>query len=183
LEGEPSWIAEDARRGAVRRLVEDGFTVLHSLDAEDSTAWITRLAKRARRAAPTTRTEGPRRTPRHPSAQAEVMLSVVPGISPTMARSLLATHGSIEAVAAAAPDGLLRHPASVGCALLDWPTRCVARTSHPSTASRSPTGPAAGRDRCGGGSSPGLTAAQNRSRSIVGRSPCAPCVRPLPAPS
>jgi DNA excision repair protein ERCC-4 len=110
VEGEPRGIAEDAWRGAVCRLVEDGFTVLHSLDAEDSAAWIIRLAKRARRAAPTTRPDGPRRAPRHPSAQAEVMLSVVPGISPTMARSLLAAHGSVAAVAAAAPDELRRHP-------------------------------------------------------------------------
>jgi DNA excision repair protein ERCC-4/Fanconi anemia group M protein len=110
IEGEPQGIPEDAWRGAVCRLVEDGVTVLHSLDAEDSAAWIIRLAKRARRAAPTTRTDGPRRAPRHPSAQAEVMLSVVPGISTTMARSLLAAYGSVAAVAAAAPDGLLRHP-------------------------------------------------------------------------
>jgi ERCC4-type nuclease len=110
VEGEPRGIAEDAWRGAVCRLVEDGFTVLHSLDAEDSAAWIVRLAKRARRAAPTTRTEGPRRAPRHPSAQAEAMLSVVPGISSTMARSLLAAYGSVAAVAEAAPDGLLGHP-------------------------------------------------------------------------
>lgn len=109
VEGEPR-IAEDAWRGAVCRLVEDGFTVLHSLDAEDSAAWIVRLAKRARRAAPSIRTEGPRRAPRHPSAQAEVMLSVVPGISTPMARSLLAAYGSVEAVAAAAPDGLRGHP-------------------------------------------------------------------------
>jgi ERCC4-type nuclease len=110
IEGEPRWIAEDAWRGAVCRLVEDGFTVLHSLDVEDSAAWLVRLAKRARRAGPTTRTEGPRRAPRHPSAQAEVMLSIVPGISPTMARSLLAAYGSVAAVAAAAPDGLRDHP-------------------------------------------------------------------------
>ncbi len=110
VEGEPRGIAEDAWRGAVCRLVEDGFTVLHSLDAEDSAAWIVRLAKRARRAAPTTRAEGPRRAPRHPSAQAEVMLSVVPGISAAMARSLLAAHGSVAAIAAAAPEGLRRHP-------------------------------------------------------------------------
>ena len=110
VEGEPQGIAEDAWRGAVCRLVEDGFTVLHSLDAEDSAAWIVRLAKRARRAAPTARSEGPRRAPRHPSAQAEVMLSVVPGISPAMARSLLDAYGSLAAIAAAAPDGLRRHP-------------------------------------------------------------------------
>jgi DNA excision repair protein ERCC-4/Fanconi anemia group M protein len=110
LEGEPRGIAEDAWRGAVCRLVEDGFTVLHSLDAEDSAAWIVRLAKRARRSAPTTRTDGPRRAPRHPSAQAEAMLSVVPGISQAMARSLLAAYGSVAAVAAAAPDDLLHHP-------------------------------------------------------------------------
>ncbi|QIX25522.1 hypothetical protein ncot_02140 [Nocardioides sp. JQ2195] len=110
LEGEPRGIAEDAWRGAVCRLVEDGFSVLHSLDAEDSAAWIIRLAKRARRAGPTPHTEGPRRAPRHPSAQAEAMLSVVPGISATMARSLLAAFGSLAAVAAAAPAGLQRHP-------------------------------------------------------------------------
>jgi DNA excision repair protein ERCC-4 len=110
VEGEPRGLTEDAWRGAVCRLVEDGFTVLHSLDAEDSAAWIIRLAKRARRAGPTTRTDGPRRAPRHPSAQAEAMLSVVPGISTTMARSLLAAHGSIAAVAAAAPEGLRSHP-------------------------------------------------------------------------
>jgi ERCC4-type nuclease len=110
IEGEPRYIAEDAWRGAVCRLVEDGFTVLHSLDADDSAAWIVRLAKRARRAAPTVRSEGPRRAPRHPSAQAEVMLSVVPGISQTMARSLLADYGSLAAVAEAAPHGLRRHP-------------------------------------------------------------------------
>jgi ERCC4-type nuclease len=110
VEGEPRGIAEDAWRGAVCRLVEDGVTVLHSLDAEDSAAWIVRLAKRARRAEPTTRTDGPRRAPRHPSAQAEAMLSVVPGISTTMARSLLAAYGSLAAVAAAAPEGLRQHP-------------------------------------------------------------------------
>jgi DNA excision repair protein ERCC-4 len=110
IEGEPRHIAEDAWRGAVCRLVEDGFTVLHSLDAEDSAAWLVRLAKRARRAAPTVRNEGPRRAPRHPSAQAEVMLSVVPGISPTMARSLLASVGSLAALAEAAPDRLRSHP-------------------------------------------------------------------------
>src|SRR3954452_4090678 len=70
VEGEPSGIAEDAWRGAVCRLVEDGFTVLHSLDAEDSAAWIIRLAKRARRAGPTIRTDGRGRSPRHPTAQA-----------------------------------------------------------------------------------------------------------------
>lgn len=110
VEGEPRGIAEDAWRGAVCRLVEDGFTVLHSLDAEDSAAWITRLAKRARRAGPTTPGEGPRRSPRHPSGQAEVMLSVVPGISASMARSLLAAHGSLATIAAATPDELRRHP-------------------------------------------------------------------------
>ena len=110
VEGEPRGIPEDAWRGAVCRLVEDGFSVLHSLDAEDSAAWIVRLAKRARRLTPTIRTEGPRRAPRHPSAQAEAMLSVVPGISTTMARSLLAAYGSLAAVAEAAPDGLRRHP-------------------------------------------------------------------------
>jgi len=110
LEGEPRGIAEDAWRGAVCRLIEDGFTVLHSLDTEDSAGWIVRLAKRARRAEPTTHTEGPRRAPRHPSAQAEAMLSVVPGISTNMARSLLAAYGSLAAVAAAAPEGLRHHP-------------------------------------------------------------------------
>lgn len=110
LEGEPRGIAEDAWRGAVCRLIEDGFTVLHSLDADDSAAWIIRLAKRARRAGPTTPTTGPRRAPRHPSAQAETMLSVVPGISTTMARSLLAAYGTLAEVAAAAPEGLRRHP-------------------------------------------------------------------------
>lgn len=109
LEGEPR-IAEDAWRGAVCRLVEDGFTVLHSLDADDSAAWLVRLAKRARRIAPTVRTEGPRRSPRHPSAQAETMLSVVPGISPTMARSLLSAYGSLSAIAAAGPQALRHHP-------------------------------------------------------------------------
>lgn len=110
LEGEPRGIPEDAWRGAVCRLIEDGFTVLHSLDAGDSAAWIVRLAKRARRAGPTTRTDGPRRAPRHPSAQAELMLSTVPGISITMARSLLDAYGNVAAVAAAAPEGLLAHP-------------------------------------------------------------------------
>jgi DNA excision repair protein ERCC-4 len=110
VEGEPRGMSEDAWRGAVCRLVEDGFTVLHSLDAEDSAQWIVRLAKRARRATPTTRTDGPRRAPRHPSAQAELMLSAVPGISTAMARSLLAALGSVAAVAAAAPQDLRRHP-------------------------------------------------------------------------
>jgi DNA excision repair protein ERCC-4 len=110
IEGEPRFVAEDAWRGAVCRLVEDGFTVLHSLDAEDSAAWLSRLAKRARRPAPSVRTETTRRAPRHPSAQAEAMLSVVPGISQPMARSLLTAYGSLADVAAAAPEGLRRHP-------------------------------------------------------------------------
>jgi len=110
IEGEPRGIAEDAWRGAVCRLVEDGITVLHSLDVEDTAAWVVRLAKRARRPGPTVRTEGPRRAPRHPSAQAEAMLSFVPGISLARARSLLAAYGDLAAVAAAAPDGLRGHP-------------------------------------------------------------------------
>lgn len=110
IEGEPRGIAEDAWRGAVCRLVEDGFTVLHSLDTEDSAAWIVRLAKRARRAGPTVQAEGPRRAPRHPSGQAEAMLSVVPGISLAMARGLLAAHGSLAVLAATSPDDLRRHP-------------------------------------------------------------------------
>jgi DNA excision repair protein ERCC-4 len=70
-----------------------------------------RAARQAcRRAEPTTRTEGSRRVPRHPSAQAEAMLSVVPGISTTMARSLVAAYGNLAAVAAAAPEGLRDHP-------------------------------------------------------------------------
>lgn len=109
IEGEPR-IAEDAWRGAVCRLVEDGFTVLHSLDAEDSAAWLVRLAKRARRPAPSVRSEGPRRAPRHPSAQAEAMLSVVPGISSSMAVSLLDSYGTLAAIAEVAPDGLRDHP-------------------------------------------------------------------------
>lgn len=109
IEGEPR-IAEDAWRGAVCRLVEDGFTVLHSLDADDSAAWLVRLARRARRPHPTVRTEGPRRSPRHPSAQAEAMLSSVPGISTTLARSLLASYGTVAAVADAGAGGLRHHP-------------------------------------------------------------------------
>ena len=96
--------------GPDRRCARPGFSVLHSLDVEDSAAWIVRLTKRARRAVPTTRADGPRRAPRHLSAQAEAMLSVVPGISTTMARSLLDAFGSLAAVAAAAPEGLRRHP-------------------------------------------------------------------------
>ncbi len=134
LEGEPRGITEDAWRGAVCRLVEDGFTVLHSLDAEDSAAWIVRLAKRARRTEPTTRTDGPRRAPRHPSAQAEAMLSVVPGISTTMARSLLAAYGSVAAVAAAAPVGLRRHP-GIGRA------RAGTRAARPRGATGAPLDP------------------------------------------
>ena len=84
--------------------------MLHSLEVEDSAACDVRLAKRARRAEPTTPTDGPRRAPRHPSAQAEAMLSVVPGVSTNMARSLLAAYGSVAAIAAAAPEGLRRHP-------------------------------------------------------------------------
>ena len=38
------------------------------------------------------------------------MLSVVPGISTTMARSLLAAYGSLAAITEAAPEGLRRHP-------------------------------------------------------------------------
>lgn len=110
VEGEPRGIAEDAWRGAVCRLIEDGVTVLHSLDAEDSAAWIIRLAKRARRPGPTTHTDGPRRAPRHPSAQAEAMLSVIPGISADMARSLLGSYGSVAAIAAATPEALATHP-------------------------------------------------------------------------
>ena len=110
VEGEPRYVAEDAWRGAVCRLVEDGFTVLHSLDPDDSAAWLVRLAKRARRPHPTVRNEGPRRSPRHPSAQAEAMLSMVPGISTTMARSLLTSYGTLAAVADAAPSGLRHHP-------------------------------------------------------------------------
>jgi DNA excision repair protein ERCC-4 len=164
VEGEPRHVAEDAWRGAVCRLVEDGFTVLHSLDAEDSAAWIVRLAKRARRSAPTVRSEGPRRSPRHPSAQAEAMLSAVPGISTTMARSLLAAHGSLAAVAAAAPDGLRGHPGigRVRAARL-------AEALHGAY------------DRRGGGSSARpATTAPSPSPSTGAPSRCAPCA-PRPA--
>jgi DNA excision repair protein ERCC-4 len=151
-EGEPRGIAEDAWRGAVCRLVEDGFTVLHSLDAEDSAAWIIRLAKRARRTGPTTPADGPRRAPRHPSAQAEVMLSIVPDISTAMARSLLAAYGSLAEVAAAAPEGLRRHP-GIG------PVRAARLADalhgrYVTPVNRQASGPLAGRDRRAAGSSP-----------------------------
>src|SRR3954451_1427582 len=63
LEGEPRGIAEDAWRGAVCRLVEEGFPVLHSRDAEDSAPWIFRPPKRARRPGPPPPADGPRRAP------------------------------------------------------------------------------------------------------------------------
>jgi hypothetical protein len=98
------------------------------------------------------------------------MLSVVPGISTTMARSLLAAYGSLAAVAAAAPEGLRRHPGNS-------PKRFTAGTSRPSTASWNPRGPLAGRDQRAAGSSLHPVRAQNFGRSIVEQSHCAPCTR------
>ena len=90
-------------RGAVCKLVEQGVTVLQTRDAEDSAAWIARLAKRARRdparigLLPT----GRRRSPVAAAAQAELMLTCVRGISPAAARRLLDHFGSVAEVAAA----------------------------------------------------------------------------------
>jgi hypothetical protein len=69
------------------------------------------------------------------------MSSVVPGISRVMARSLLAAHGSMSAVAAVAPRICVATPASVGCEPLDWPGRWTASTSHPAPEAPTQGGP------------------------------------------
>jgi DNA excision repair protein ERCC-4 len=90
-------------RGAVSKLLEQGVTVLQTRNAEDTAAWIARLAKRARRdpsrvgLLPT----GRRRSPPGADAQAELMLTSVHGISPATARRLLAHFGSVARVATA----------------------------------------------------------------------------------
>ena len=112
--------------GPDRRCARPGFSVLHSLDVEDSAAWIVRLAERARRAAPTTRADGPRRAPRHPSAQAEVMLVVVPGISTAMARSLLAAMAVLLRPRAAAGAPLGPHRPERDAELPSYDRRAIA---------------------------------------------------------
>ena len=182
MEGEPRGITEDAWRGAVCRLVEDGFSVLHSLDAEDSAAWIIRLAKRARRAAPTARVEGPRRSPRHPSAQAEAMLSVVPGISTTMSRSLLAAYGSVAAIAEAAPQGLRGHPGIGRVRAARLAEALHGGYVAPGDREPEPGDPPVPRDRRAAGSSALRTGERSPSPSTAARSPCRPCARPPSAP-
>jgi DNA excision repair protein ERCC-4 len=100
VEGEPAGMAEAGWRGAVCKLLEDGVTVLHALDAEDSAAWIERLAKRARRTGRSPRALGRRRAAPTPHAQARAMLACVPGISWAMAGVLLDELGSVAAIAA-----------------------------------------------------------------------------------
>src|SRR4051812_6619756 len=154
IEGEPRWIAEDAWRGAVCRLVEDGFAVLHSLDAADSAAWIVRLAKRARRAVPTVRTEGPARRrdtrPHRPGA-----------CSPSYRASAQVWPAACSRSTAASPRSpQLRLTVSVvnaalaGCEQRDSPKRCTAHTSHPWTANQNPRGLLSRGGRRGAGSSP-----------------------------
>ncbi|MCW2958721.1 MAG: hypothetical protein JWP18_1524, partial [Solirubrobacterales bacterium] len=81
----------------------------------DSAAWIARLAKRAARdpAAVGALPLGRRRAPASPAAQAERMLSAVPGIGVPLARRILRELGSVAAVATA-DERLLRTVTGVG---------------------------------------------------------------------
>ena len=112
------------------------------------------------------------------------MLSVVPGISTSMARSLLAAYGSLAAAAAVAPEGLRDHPGigQVRAARLAEVLH-GGYVAHSSTASRIPSGRPAGYDRRAAGSSPTRPQARNCSPPTVEPSPCVSCDRPLTAPS
>jgi len=111
------------------------------------------------------------------------MLFAVPGISTTMARSLLAVHGSIAAVAAAAPTGLRRHPgigpvraARLAEALHGGYVAPVDREPEPKRPAHG--APQARRSIVTG---PGGNA-ETQSFDPVAPSHCAPCVRPLTGP-
>ncbi|MCW2999431.1 MAG: helicase-associated endonuclease for fork-structured [Solirubrobacterales bacterium] len=103
IERRPDGVFAEQWRGAVCKLLESGITVLQSTGVDDSARWIARLAKRARRdpAVIGALPAGRRRSPTTPAAQAEQMLSAVPGISHVAARRILRHFGSVAHVSAA----------------------------------------------------------------------------------
>jgi ERCC4-type nuclease len=114
IEGDPVWMPEASWRGAVCKLVEDGVTVLQSLDVVDTAAWIERFALRAERSgARAARAAGRRPSAPTAHAQAAAMLACVPGISRTTALRVLEHFGSMQDVAGA-DQRELRRVAGVG---------------------------------------------------------------------
>jgi ERCC4-type nuclease len=84
-------------RGAILHVIEGGVSVLRSSGPRDTALWLRVLATRASRRSRSTGRRGRRRAVRSPLG----LLAAVPGISPELAKELLARFGSIAGIAAA----------------------------------------------------------------------------------
>ena len=94
-------------RGALLEIGDRGVTVIRTSDSTDSAEWIVRVAVRAQR-----RGAHPRPRPRRYGmlARPDDIVMSIPGIGPRKARRLVATFGSVAAVAAADETTLQRVP-------------------------------------------------------------------------
>lgn len=96
----------NAIRGALLAVADAGITLLWSRDPDDTALWIKRLALRHARRQARTRHPGPRARPIETPSLSDPrlgLLSAVPGISLTIARTLLDRFGSIQHLIAAGP--------------------------------------------------------------------------------
>jgi ERCC4-type nuclease len=111
VEGEPIHIAEGSWKGAVGRALLGGASVLPTIDAADTAAWLARLHRLERKPP-----SAPRGTPRVRRATsddrqtAEDVLRCLPGISTVGARRLLEHFGSLAAVFTADQQALREVP-------------------------------------------------------------------------
>jgi DNA excision repair protein ERCC-4 len=94
-------------RGALLEIGDRGVTVLRSADADDSAAWLLRLAVRAQRSRPA---GGSRARRFRRAASPHALLAEIPGIGPKTASALLDEFGSVRGVATADVRDLVTVP-------------------------------------------------------------------------
>ncbi len=102
-------ISAEGVRGALLAVIDTGIPLLWSTSPRDSALWLIRVGRRVAAQESSAAGFWSMRSARTTSRTTPTtVLSVVPGISPRLARALLREFGSIEAIAAASPDELRR---------------------------------------------------------------------------
>ena len=94
-------ISREGVRGALLQVIDNGIAVLRSAGPADTAVWLRLVGIRGDGRTPRGR-RGRRRSIVSPAG----LLTTVPGISPSLAASLLVRFGSVAGIAAAAPSDL-----------------------------------------------------------------------------
>jgi ERCC4-type nuclease len=99
-------VSQGGVRGALLAVLDGGVRLVWARTRSDSATWLHAIARRASHAASRSRPWAPHAAVRGPAA----FLSLVPGVSPSIAADLMSRFGSIGGVALASADDLLAVP-------------------------------------------------------------------------